>query len=483
VRILLTAAAIGLVIKGAQLLDLPGVAALAALLDRGEGVANLAAFLVFVVGLAIGGFLWWLSHRFFATLRDPTIAAERIAQLRELPMALPEGTIRALLALIVGLVGLPILLFANALKLDAAIAGYINGIIMSVFAFYFGARTGGADGQAARQLAGALATVQVEAREADARAAAAEGRATQAAETATRPARLKEGIAALDRHLAAAEVLVKVLGPALPLGLVPEGAARAIAKARAAADAARAIAGGEITESAVTAVLEAGRSLAGASPLGGLLGKAAGALPAIGGLGPAAGVALVLGLGWSLGSAEYRRWRARILAAPYEAGLIDLGLITPTSAELRLAQSPIFARAFAGHRSEPGFHATLVDAVLREDAADRLWALWGGDATLFASREELEAGLDEFRLALLAEQAAEDIHPDQVASVARTLGVAPPEVAAVQAALTERRADATVEEQAALEALVMMIGPLREQNVDPAEIAASLPAIAAGAAP
>jgi hypothetical protein len=479
VRILLAGAAALVVLKGAQLLELPGAAALAALFDRGEGAATLAALLVFLVGVAIGVFLWWLADRVFTLLRDPTIPPERLASLRELPLALPEGTIRALLALIVGLIGLPILLFANALRLDAAIAGYINGIVMSVFAFYFGTRAGAADGQTARQLAGTLSTMREETEAANARAAEAEARAGSAAEAATRPKRLEEGIALIDRHLAAAEVLVKVLGPALPPGLIPAGSEELLRRARAAAESARALAAGEITERSVSAVLEAGRALVAGSPLGGLLGKAARALPAVGGLGPLAGVALVLGLGWQLGSAEYRRWRARVLAAPYEAQLIDFGVITPTSAEIRMERCAIFSRVFAARRREPGFYATLVDCVARDDAADRLWSLYGGDPTLFASREELEAGLDEFRRALLAEQSANDARGETIAAVAATLGVAAPTQAEVNAVLDEPlRGDATEEQKAALEALVLMVGTLRESKVDPARLAAELAAAA-----
>jgi len=474
-QILLVGASVILVVKGAQLLDLPGLAALAALLDRGEGGANLAALLVFLVGAAIGVFLWWLANRFFALLRDPGIPPERIASLRELPMALPEGTIRALLALIVGLVGLPILLFANALKLDAAIAGYINGIVMSVFAFYFGTRAGGAEGQAARQLAGTLASAREELRAAEERAAEAERSAGGAAEAATRESRLAEGLGLIDRHLAAAEVLVKVLGPALPPGLIPPGSEEVIRRARSAAEGARALARGEVTERAVASVLEAGRALVVGSPLGGLLGKAAGALPAIGGLGPVASVALVLGLGWQLGSAEYRRWRARILAAPYEPQLIDFGVVTPTSAEIRMERCAIFSRVFAARKREGGFFATLVDAVARDDATERLWSLYGGEASLFASREELEAGLDEFRRALLAEQAANDIKPETIAAVAGTIGAPPPTEDEVNAALDQAvREGAAEDERAALEALVLMVGHLREKHVDPARLVADL---------
>jgi hypothetical protein len=479
-QIVMIGAAIILVLKGAQWMDIPGVGSLAGALDRGEGVANLAALLVFLIGMGVGTFMWWLASRFFALLRDPTIPPDRLANLKDLPMALPEGTIRALLALIVGLVGLPILLFSNALKLDAAIAGYVNGIVMSVFAFYFGTRSGAGDAATARQLAGTLSTVQGEANQANARATAAESRVATAGADATRPTRLQDGIATVDRHLAAAEVLVNVLGPALPKGLVPDGAGDLLRRARSAAEGARAIAGGEITESSVGAVLKAGQDLIGNSPVSSLLGKAAGALPGLGVLGPVAGVAMVLGLGWQLGSAEYRRWRARILAAPYEAKLIDFGVITPTSAEIRMERCAIFTRAFASKRQDAGFFATLLDAVARDDAPDRLWAMYGGDAALFESREEMQAGLDEFRRALLAEQAMNDVKPETVAAVAATLGIAAPPVDAVNAVLDAGPVESASDEQkAAMEALVMMVGNLREKKIDPALVIAELQKAAA----
>jgi hypothetical protein len=474
-QIVMVGAAIILVLKAAQWIDIPGVGTLAAALNQGDGIANVAGLLVFLIGIGVGVFAWWMSSKFFVLLRDPAIPPDRLVNLKDLPLGLPEGTVRALLALIVGLVGLPILLFSKSLQLDAAIAGYVNGIVMSVFAFYFGTRSGAGDAQTARQLAGTLSTVQGDVRAAEQRATAAEGRVTEAAADATRPTRLQEGIGQVDRHLAAAEVLVNVLGPALPKGLIPDGASDLLRRARSAAEGASAIAGGEITEASVGAVVKAGQDLLGGSPVAGLLGKAAGALPGIGALGPAAGVAIVLGLGWQLGSAEYRRWRARVLAAPYESKLIDFGVITPSSAEVRMDRCAIFSRVFATKRQEAGFFATLLDAVARDDAPDRLWTLYGGDAALFTSREEMQEGLDEFRRALLADQAANDVKPETVAAVAATLGVPPPSVDAVNKVLDAGvNPAATDEEKAALEALVMMVGNLRDKKIDPAQLIAEL---------
>jgi hypothetical protein len=105
------------------------------------------AGLIFLVGLAFAGFLWWLAARSFALLGQPGTTPEHLAALRDMPMALPEGTVRAILALIVGVVGLPLLLFAAALNLSDAVAGYVNGIIAGVFGYYFGARATTPDAQ------------------------------------------------------------------------------------------------------------------------------------------------------------------------------------------------------------------------------------------------------------------------------------------------------------------------------------------------
>lgn len=481
IQILTVGLAVVILLKTAQLLGISDFVSLGGA-DAPDGPrrqALLAAFLVFLVGIGVGVFAWWLAGKFFSVLSDPSVPQERVASLRELPLALPEGTVRALLALIVGLVGLPILLFSNALELKAEIAGYINGIIMSVFAFYFGTRAGSGDVQTTRQLAGTLSTVQGAAREAEARATQAEGRLSTAVADAERPNRLQDAIAKVDRHLAAAEVLVNVFGPQLPKGLIGDNAAEIIRRARGVAEGAKAIAGGDISESTVESVLKAGRDIVSGTPMSGLLAKAAGALPAIGGLTPIAGVALVVSLGWQLGSREYVRWKARVLAAPYESKLIDFGVITPTSARIRIKDCPIFSSVFKEKMEEDGFFSTLVNVVASDDASKKLWELYGAEGSLFESREQMQAGLDEFRRALLADQSSKDIKDETISVVAGNLSITAPSVDAVNRVIDAGiRADATDEEKAALEALVSLVGNLREKKVDPARLISEVQGIA-----
>ena len=183
-------------------------------------------------------------------------------------------------------------------------------------------------------------------------------------------------------------------------------------------------------------------------------------------------MSLLLGLGWQAGSAAWRRWRAQVLAAPNDPTLFDPGSVSPSSAALRLESAPIFAAAFAPLRDRPGFAADLLDIALRDDAPARLWAEHG---ERFASPEAAAAGLAEFRRVLLAEGAAADLSETAVGAVAAGLADAAPAVRPDGATPDAARAllfaaaageTGTPEARAALQALAMLVGLLREQKVD-----------------
>ncbi|MFM7414993.1 MAG: hypothetical protein ACKO51_04280, partial [Alphaproteobacteria bacterium] len=318
-RILLTGAAIAAVLGAGVTLGLPGPEALfAAFAAPGAtGLPALIGMMIFLVGIGFAAFLWWLAARSFALVANPAIGPERLAGLRDLPLALPEGTVRALLALIVGVIGLPLLLFSKTLGLTDAIAGYVNGIVTGVFGFYFGTRSTGADAQIARR-----ATEQLAERERTTGALAAEAEALRqkaegAARDAALPGRIEATRGSLARHIEVAGIILDEFGPLLPKGMVPEGAARALSTARDAAAALQGQQSGPGAEGALKSATDALAGLIGAQPLAALLRAAASLLPAGTALGPLGAVATVIGLGWQFGAAEYQRWRARVLAAPF----------------------------------------------------------------------------------------------------------------------------------------------------------------------
>ena len=464
-----------------------------------NATGGFVAFLVFLVGLSFAAFLWWLASRYFQLLTSKQLDQEHLAGLKDLPLALPEGTVRAVLALIVGVVGLPIFLFSNTLGLTDATTGYVNGIIAGVFGFYFGTRTSGVPTQAVAQITAA----NRQAGEAMAKAASADQRVNQAqnetaqakdeAAQASRGQTLNTAVDQLQRHIALASTLVQVIGPALPPGMMPGNLQDLLDKAQSALGIAKTLTGDTATGDQIKQITDAATALigggsSGTSVIGSLISTASGLLPAAGlALGPVSGIALLLGVGWKLGSAEFQRWRARVLAAPFASGLVEFGTITPDDALASLSQSPIFRQAFAQEQSQPGFGAFLADAVLRDDAADRLWTRYGPDApdhaSVFSSRDELIRGLTEYRRILLEDRARTDISDADVQSVAATLaGAANATIQpkAESGALTADTAntliqaagnasaapDPPVPAQAAFDALVTLVGHARLDKVD-----------------
>ena len=481
-RILLTGTAITAVLGAGVALGLPGPEALfAAFAAPGAtGLPALIGMMIFLIGIGFAAFLWWLAARSFALVSNPAIGPERLAGLRDLPLALPEGTVRALLALIVGVIGLPLLLFSKTLGLTDAIAGYVNGIVTGVFGFYFGTRSTGADAQIARR-----ATEQLAERERATGALAAEAEALRqkaegAARDAALPGRIEATRGSLARHIEVAGIILDEFGPLLPKGMIPEDAARALSTARDAAAALQGQQSGPGAEGALKSATNALSGLIGAQPLAPLLRGAASLLPAGAALGPIGAVATVIGLGWQFGAAEYHRWRARVLAAPFAPQLLDAGLITPSSAELRMESCPIFARAFKDEAARPGFFADLLTKIGQDYAGARLWAEYGADATRFpGGQAELEAGLQEFRAALLADLSARDATPAKIAAALAPLSPAPgtlPNTEQVNRLLEQagKAGEDQPEARAAFEALVMLTGHLRDRKLDPVGLMAEV---------
>lgn len=527
-QILCVGGVILLLFAGLRWTGLPGLAALGTAGPGGSWPVLLVGASVFLVGVGLAVFLWWLCSRFFGLLRDGKMDGAGLAALKDLPMGLPEGTVRSLLALVVAVIGLPLLLFGNILNLDDAIAGYVNGIITGVFGFYFGTRTAGVPSQAVDRIAGAqqqaiqkaeeaarvraeaqtaIQTAQQQAAQTAENAAQVQAEAQtaiqaaqqQAARTAAEAARAQATAAfdatldRLTRHVALARTLLKVFGPALPAGMIPPEVGRAFETAEAALAAVQGLGREQVTAEQVKTLADAAETLTGKdSPLAVLLGKAApllgGVLP-IPGLGQFAGIAMLVSLGVKLGSSQFQRWRARILAAPLAQGLIEFGALTPELIHAALRRAPTLRDALAA-RPDGEVDSTLADAALRDDGAARLLAAYGPAGTLAAGLlpdlDHAEAALDELRQSLLSLYGAEDVqetalrhatgslagatHPDlastQVQAAMRSMSPADANRLIDAAAGASARQDAPEEERAAFDALVTLVDTARRENID-----------------
>ena len=448
----------------------------------------LIAILVLAVGVGMALFLWWLTDRFFRLVINDKLSAESMTALKDLPMGLPEGTVRAVLALIVAVVGIPLLLFSSVLRLDQPVAGYINGIITGVFAFYFGTRVaaGSVTSQAVDKIAGAqqqalakaedaatskaqAVQARTEADNAKAQLAGAQGEADVAKQqlaqansdaddvqqklaSAQQDAQNAQAATGFDstlseaaRHIALAQTILQTFGPALPPGILPSEATNVLNKARSVVTALQGVTASNATPDQVTQLAQAVTDLTGNdSPLGKLFNTAAPLLTAvvpIAGLGPAGALAALLGLGVKLGSSQFQRWRTRVLAAPLAQGLVEFGTVTPELITAALRNAPLLRTALASVPANQ-IGLLLANILSAPDATQRLLAAFGpGGSTqagLIANADDAERGLEELRHAVLALYSANDVQDSTVLDVTSALASATqPDISAanVQTAL------------------------------------------------
>ncbi|MFN8926976.1 MAG: hypothetical protein ACK5WM_15635, partial [Rhodospirillales bacterium] len=180
-------------------------------------LAVAGTFGVLLVLLAAG--LSGLHRRYFAFLAERAVAgggaaSEAVAAARSAPFGLPEGTIRATLALLLVVAGVLALLFRRDLG-DAG-TGELVSILGTVVGFYFGAR--GVENGATAEARRAVAVAQAATTEATAaRIEAAGARAADpvpapvAAPVAELAPRERERLAALRGHRADGRRLLAAL--------------------------------------------------------------------------------------------------------------------------------------------------------------------------------------------------------------------------------------------------------------------------------
>lgn len=505
VRILLVGGAVILLYWLASVAKMPGISLLGSVEPKDRATQLLIGTLVFAVGVGLAGFLWWLSARFFGLIESKTLDNTSLSAIKDLPMGLPEGTVRAVLALIVAVVGLPILLFSGALALDPSIAGYVNGIITGVFGFYFGTRTAGVPSATVNNLADAQADARAKAAEADRlrqEAEAAKAAATvvtSQAQATVQSAQQRVAAAgdfgatldSVQRHLSLARTIARTFGPALPAGLLPAGLDDAITKAESVVSAVQGVRAQDATPQQVQALTDVAATLVGkSSPLGALLTQAGpllGALP-IPGLGGAAGVATLVSVAVKLGSSQFQRWRARVLAAPVAQGLIEFGTLTPELVHAALRSAPTFGAALST-LPPAQVDAVLADAVLRENAPQVLLQAFGPQGSVgavFPDLAAVESGLSELRQSLLTLYSADDVQDPAVRSATRELqaaqlpaladGATRTALGGLQAADVNRLIGAAAGlsanpnapdgQRAAFDALVMLVDTARRENID-----------------
>jgi hypothetical protein len=404
---------------------------------------------VWPVGLVIGalvlfvaGMAWLvtaLARRLLVEARTGGAAA--FARLTELPCGVPDGTIRALISCFIIIFGF--LLIGLQKPLGLASAEALTGFIGAVISFYFATR----HGEQARQAAIRADTPPPPSEPANTAAgsnalANARGVLDAAAIATGLAARLAPGSDLARRAEAATAGARQALDSTV--AALHSGDAAAIAGAVGAAHAA--VQGALGRDNPATEVI--------ADALAGFRSGSAGA--ALLGLGGPAGLVAAVGIGAfqavSRGTEHFERWKARVLDRPYTTNLFPPGPVDAAVALSALELSPIFAAAFLPPGLPPAERfataARLAVAVRQDDAA----ALAGMGS--FASWDEFEAGLQQFRGRLLDHALdAVDAAPIDLAPVG--LGNVPPvSQQALRDALQALRQDPQIRD---LDSLVLLL--------------------------
>ncbi|GKI77612.1 hypothetical protein [Klebsiella variicola] len=457
--------------------------------ETGSGFKAFIALIVFLVGTGMVSFLWWLSSRYFRLLGCAGENIDKVAQLKDLPMGLPEGTVRAVLALIVAVVGLPLLLFSSQLSASPEIAGYLNGIITGVFGYYFGTRAAASTATTNNIVASAQQAAQEQTRQAE----RAQNDADQKMELAEKIQSTADVDSLLDktqRQLALAKALLAMLPQtnSLPTGLgdvLPGDLNNTITRAESIINALRNLSKKDVTPDQLDELNQVVNILTGAtSPLSVLLSKAAPLVaPAMPALGPIAGIVMLLGVGAKLGSDQFKRWRARVLAAPLAQGLVESGTLTLPLTRAALENAPA-----AIPRPPAEVDSVLANVLAADDPVSVLNEAYGPNGNVAADIvhdcEEATSIVTALQQSLLALYGKGDI-TEEIASKVRASLTSPASQALCAASAALNNLSATdinqlinlvsgvssmvanpADSRAAFDLLIMLVDAARRANVD-----------------
>ncbi len=392
------------------------------------------AFAMLLLVAAIASYIAWLLHTMRVMLADANVSKDKLDLFTQLPGGLPEGTVRAVLSLVVVIGGILGLVFAGHIGFDKTDA--VTGIISSIVTFYFTTRlASGSDGAGAVARDAIRQSVQAGARadqadilrkDAETQLQAAKDDLgaqlqTATATTASLTGQAQQAVASTDALgrardlIETARIAATVAGGIVPSLAAGGGVQKVLDRAEQGLTAAQHAIDSKdpaAVADAATFALQVVKDVTGADhPATQIIGDAiAGFRGGLGasallGLGGPVGLIAAVGLGafqaLQKGNEYFERWKARVLDRPYTSNLFPPGPIDGAVALSALEAAPIFTRALLDPVPADQRRARAVEiaTAARQDLAAARQALYVPEH--FASADEFEAGLQEFRRALL----------------------------------------------------------------------------------
>lgn len=350
---------------------------------------GLGAFLLtMLLALIAIGVLSFRSQRDWRDLARLAIEkGQPVGDLGAPPLGMPEGSVRAAIAVLIIVVSLALV--------GALIAGNLGGrpvdppdliatLVGSVLGFYFGSRQ---SAETRKALDGAIEQAQSRTEQADrvaeqsfqairdtAMVTASNAGAGGARPADANPSTIEKIASRAEGAIALASAVAAILPPERGKTL-----SDVASSARTAVEAARTLLGqnrqtealvearkGDVeVESSLRSIF--GSAVEGLGAVSSLLGPA---LP------PAALILALTRIGVGLGGRAYERWRNEMLGAPHSPELFPPGELTPQEAWAFIDQVPILASAFAAERQrvDNAFAGRFLEAALSEADAGAVLA-------------------------------------------------------------------------------------------------------------
>lgn len=394
--------------------------------DAGIVIAATIMALAVIAGYLI--YLFILQKKFFEACREE----KQMGLYFQSPAGLPNGTIRSILALVIVTISILLIVpmaFAENLQFPESLAAVLG----TVLGFYFGSRTGTKEQE--KVLGDQMKTIQGE------RDRVVHDK--EQSEALTLITRIGKGIA-LSRAV---------------IDLLPEkqraSGRRIIDKLENGMDTAKTLLGTGSMEAARNKAAEVFDLFREANPAREIVAKAIPAFSRVlgGVLPPVAIITAVAGIGVKLSGVAYQKWKARILHLPFQPSLLPLEVVDANTGLVVFLNSPRFKEAFLPElqTNDRDFVQSAVHEFLRTEETESLWKRY---RKRFDSREDFEAGLDEFRRSAAALELGQEIDPEWTADVGG--------IEKLTAAIDRLHADDAA--RASLDELVMVVEGLHRKG-------------------
>jgi hypothetical protein len=440
-----------------------------------EPVASLTPIYVLLLALIVLTgvlllYVWGLRDRtgnaIAASNLDTAARTTLLTSYNDLPLGVPRGSVRAVLALIIVFGSIAFLAVSMVASDRYKFPESLTGILGAILGFYFGKGGSSDDGQAVtavvaanadtRQAIATANDAQTQAKDAEAKA----GAASQAlADVQTRHDELaKDHLQRISDDLHRAVTVGNAMADMLP-GSFGEAVADATSALSGTLTAVDDLRTGDLA-GAVDRASELLDKAAPDMPVVTVLAKAAAAMgPVLGtAFPPVALLTTLIGIGSKLSAAAYARWVARVMDQPYTQEQFSPAVFDSNAAESLLLQAPAMLKAI-GPLLQAGGRDVALDVVRLALAPDGGVALLAKYPAAFANFDQssIDGAIRDVQKASLDYVLAKDLPPDAGAA----LGGPPALLQAID------KVRANPEASAGLDAVMTTMAALKRSGENP----------------